>query len=73
MSEKFYTIVCHDTKNGELVSIMSSKDLSDGELKNMKNIKKQLGEFDNEYPYLKYTWLGAVTSQEAKEENINHD
>ena len=67
MSEKFYTIVCHDTKNGELVSIMASKDLSVNELESMKRMKKQLGRFDKHFPNLMYTWLGAVTNQEAKE------
>ena len=67
MSEKFYTIVCHDADSGILVSIMASDNLSAGELKKMKYIKKQLGEVDKVYPNLKYTWLGAVTNQEAKE------
>ena len=72
MSEKFYTIVCHDTsmaityEKTNLVSIIASDDLSAGELKKMKYIKKQLGKFDKIYPNLKYTWLGAITNAEAK-------
>ena len=73
MSEKFYTIVCHDADSGILVSIMASDDLSAGELKKMKYIKKQLGEVDKVYPNLKYTWLGAVTNQEAKESKYYPD
>ena len=73
MSEKFYTIVCHDTKNGNLVSIMASDDLSAGELKKMKHIKKQLGKVDHIHPNLIYTWLGAITNAEAKSARHSQD
>ena len=72
MNEKFYTIVCHDKKSGTLVSIMASDDLSAGEFKKMKYIEKQLGKVDHSYPNLKYSWLGAVTREEASASTLHN-